>query len=48
MSREKYSFYVGAIKHRYNIGILSEEDVAPFKNDFKRIHLSSDKVNSFQ
>lgn len=45
MSRdnEMYSSYVGEIKHRYNIGILSEQDVAPFKNDFKRIHLSSDK-----
>ena len=40
---EMYSFYVAEIKHRYNVGILSEEDVAPFKNEFPRIHMMGDK-----
>ena len=39
---EMYMSFVGEIKHKYNLGILSEEDVAPFKNEFSRIHLSSD------
>ena len=40
---DMYSFYVAEIKHRYNLGILSEEDVAPFKNEFPRIHMMGDK-----
>lgn len=40
---EMYSFYVGEIKHRFNLGILSEEDVAPFKSEFSRIHMKGDK-----
>ena len=40
---ERYMFYVAEIKHRYNLGILSEEDVAPFKNQFSMIHMMGDK-----
>lgn len=40
---EMYSFYVGEIKYRFNLGILSEEDVAPFKSEFSRIHMTGDK-----
>ena len=40
---ELFMFFVGEIKHRYNQGILSEEDVAPFKNEFSRIHMMGDK-----
>lgn len=40
---ERYMFYVAEIKHRYNMGILSEEDVAPFKNLFSMIHMMGDK-----
>ena len=39
---DMYLDFVGDIKHKYNLGILSDEDVAPFKNEFSRIHLSSD------
>ena len=37
-----YMDFVGEIKHRYNQGILSEEDVAPFKKEFSRIHMMGD------
>ena len=40
---EWYMDCVGEIKYRYNIGILSEEDVRPFQNEFKRIHMTGDK-----
>ena len=40
---DMYMSFVGEIKHRYNQGILSEEDVAPFKNEFSRIHMMGDK-----
>ena len=40
---EEYMFFVAEIKHRYNQGILSEEDVAPFKNQFSMIHMMGDK-----
>lgn len=39
---DMYMDFVGEIKHKYNLGILSDEDVAPFRNEFSRIHLSSD------
>ena len=39
---EMYMDFVGEIKHRYNQGVLSEEDVAPFKNEFSRIHMMGD------
>lgn len=39
---EMYMDYVGEIKHKYNQGILSEEDVAPFRNEFSRIHIMGD------
>ena len=38
-----YMDFVGEIKHRYNQGILSEEDVSPFKKEFSRIHMMGDK-----
>ena len=38
-----YRGFVGEIKHRYNQGILSEEDVSPFKKEFSRIHMMGDK-----
>ena len=38
-----YMSFVGEIKHKYNLGILSEEDVAPFKNEFPMIHMMGDK-----
>ena len=34
--------FVGEIKHKYNLGILSDDDVAPFKNEFSRIHIMGD------
>ncbi len=37
-----YLDFVGEIKHRYNQGILSEEDVAPFNKEFSRIHMMGD------
>ena len=40
---EWYMDFVGEIKYRYNIGILSDEDVAPFWDEFKRIHVTGDK-----
>ena len=40
---EMYMHFVGEIKHRYNQGVLSEDDVAPFKNEFSRIHMMGDK-----
>jgi hypothetical protein len=40
---DMYMDFVGEIKHRYNQGVLSEEDVAPFKNEFSRIHMMGDK-----
>ena len=40
---EEYMFFVAEIKHRYNQGILSDEDVAPFKNQFSMIHMAGDK-----
>ena len=40
---EMYMDFVGEIKHRYNQGVLSEDDVAPFKNEFSRIHIMGDK-----
>lgn len=40
---DMYMDFVGDIKHKYNLGLLSEEDVAPFQSEFSRIHLSSDK-----
>lgn len=39
---DMYMDFVGEIKHRFNQGILSEEDVAPFTNEFSRIHIMSD------
>ena len=39
---EMYMDFVGEIKHKFNQGILSEEDVAPFKNEFSRIHIMGD------
>lgn len=38
-----YMDFVGEIKHRYNQGILSEEDVSPFKKEFSRFHMMGDK-----
>ena len=38
-----YMDFVGEIKRRYNQGILSEEDVSPFKKEFSRIHMMGDK-----
>ena len=40
---DMYRDFVGEIKHRNNIGILSEEDVVPFKNEFARSHMMGDK-----
>ena len=40
---EMYMYFVGEVKHRYNQGVLSEDDVAPFKNEFSRIHMMGDK-----
>lgn len=40
-----YWFYVGEIKRKYNKGILSEEDIAPFKNEFSSIRLAGDIEN---
>ena len=40
---DMYMTYVGQIKHKYNQGILSEEDVAPFRNEFSMIHMMGDK-----
>lgn len=40
---EMYMSFVGEIKHKYNQGIFSEEDVAPFKNEFSMIHMMGDK-----
>lgn len=40
---EMYLSFVGEIKHKYNLGILSEEDVAPFRNEFSIIHIMGDK-----
>ena len=40
---EMYMDFVGEIKHKFNQGILSEEDVAPFKNEFSRIHMMGDQ-----
>lgn len=40
---EMYMFFVGEVKHKYNLGILSEQDVVPFKNEFSRIHMMGDK-----
>ena len=42
---DMYMSFVSEIKHKYNLGILSEEDVAPFKNEFSMIHLMGDKDN---
>ena len=39
---EMYLDFVSAIKHKFNRGILSEEDVAPFRNEFSRIHIMGD------
>jgi hypothetical protein len=38
-----YMSFVAEIKHKYNLGILSEEDVAPFRNEFSVIHMMGDK-----
>ena len=40
---DMYMTFVGEIKHKYNLGILSEEDVAPFRNEFSIIHIMGDK-----
>lgn len=40
---EMYMYFVGEIKHKFNQGILSEEDVASFTNEFSRIHIMGDK-----
>ena len=40
---EMYMSFVAEIKHKYNLGILSEEDVAPFRNEFSVIHMMGDK-----
>lgn len=40
---EMYMSFVGEIKHKYNLGIFSDEDVAPFKNEFSMIHMMGDK-----
>ena len=40
---EMYMSFVGEIKHKYNLGLFSEEDVAPFKSEFSMIHLMGDK-----
>ena len=42
---DMYMSFVGEIKQKYNLGILSEEDVAPFKNEFTMIHIVGDKDN---
>ena len=42
---DMYMSFVGEIKQKYNLGILSEEDVAPFKNEFTMIHIMGDKDN---
>ena len=39
---DMYMDFIGEIKHKFNQGILSEEDVAPFKNEFSRIHIMDD------
>ena len=41
---EMYMSFVAKIKHKYNLGILSEEDVYPFKNEFSLIHIMGDKM----
>ena len=43
IGNDEYSFYVGEIKSRYNRGILSEEDVSPFRKEFSRMHVMGDK-----
>lgn len=40
---EMYMSFVAEIKHKYNLGILSEEDVTPFRNEFSIIHMMGDK-----
>ena len=40
---EMYMSFVAEIKHKYNLGILSGEEVAFFKNEFSIIHLMGDK-----
>ena len=39
---DMYMSFVGEIKHKYKLGILSEEDVAPFRNEFSIIHIMGD------
>lgn len=40
---EWYMDFVGQIKIKYNMGLLTDEDVAPFKEEFSRIHATGDK-----
>lgn len=41
---EMYMFFVAEIKHKYNLGILSDKDVAPFKEEFSTIHMMGDEA----
>ena len=40
---DMYMSFVGEIKYKYNLGILSAEDVAPYRNEFSTIHIMGDK-----
>ena len=40
---DMYMSFVAEIKYKYYKGILSEEDVAPFKNEFSIIHIKGDR-----
>lgn len=41
---DMYMSFVAEIKHKYNLGILSETDVYPFKKEFSIIHIMGDKT----
>jgi hypothetical protein len=41
---DMYMSFVAEIKHKYNLGILSEADVYPFKKEFSIIHIMGDKT----